>query len=355
MLKTVKELLPSAELPTEEREKIGRDAAALAADLKTLMPVPGAMSGVSFLNGHGIESYHYSWGEHPGLDGSKPLSLLEHIGGSPTIAAVARGKVSMQNYDLAAKWLGIGYGYFEKYAVPKMPEGEREKFQQFATSARPLVKRLHRTTRDMLLPALADGQFALVIDTKLKSKRFFPAQPAAEKPLAMLEPALVLGVSDAELLRKACGEYRDDFNGLIDAVRNVEGSHVPENLRIPEPTVLDRRRGHALYLPLAEGMGGEQDHRSQCGPLAERGRGVDQHRAHAAAARGHAAKRAGPSHPHRPAPGRGRRPGFRRADRGRDALDRSGGADRRRALRGRGQQGEGGHVSSTRSTPSSTC
>ena len=156
----------------------------------------------------------------------------------------------MQNYDMAAKWLGIGYGYFKKYAVPKMPEEERAKFQQFATLARPLVTRLHHTTRDSLLPALADGQFALVVDTKLKSKQFFNAMPPAEKPLAILEPALVLGVSDAELLRKACVEYRAIFNGFIDAARSIEGSHVPENIRIPEPTVLSRDAGTLYTYPL---------------------------------------------------------------------------------------------------------
>ena len=42
LLKSVKKLLPSTELPTEDREKIGRDAAAMVADLKTLIPEPGA-------------------------------------------------------------------------------------------------------------------------------------------------------------------------------------------------------------------------------------------------------------------------------------------------------------------------
>ena len=42
----------------------------------------------------------------------------------------------------------------------------------------PLIERLGRTTRDMLLPASADGQIGLVIDTKLASKQFVKAMPA---------------------------------------------------------------------------------------------------------------------------------------------------------------------------------
>ena len=71
----------------------------------------------------------------------------------------------------------------------------------------------------------------------------------------MLEPALVLGVSDAELLRKACVEYRAIFNGFIDAARSIEGSHVPENIRIPEPTVLSRDAGTLYTYPLPKEWG----------------------------------------------------------------------------------------------------
>ena len=43
------------------------------------------------------------------LDGSKPLSLLQHVGGNPAIAAVNRGKVSVADYDRFVKWVGVGY------------------------------------------------------------------------------------------------------------------------------------------------------------------------------------------------------------------------------------------------------
>ena len=255
LLKATKQLLPQTGLPAAEQEQIAKDAAALAADLKTLAPDPGALAYIGFRTDRGAESYQYWTGHFPLLDGSKPLSLLEHIGGNPTIAAVLRGKVSGKNYEMAAKWLGVGYGYFEKYGLPRMPEQEREKFQKFATAARPLVEQLHKTTRDMLLPALADGQFAFVIDTKLKSKQFLKSLPATEKSMPMLEPALVFGVSDANLLRKACVEYRTIGNGLIDAIRKIEGTQVPEDFSIPEPTILQESVGTLYTFPLPKEAG----------------------------------------------------------------------------------------------------
>ena len=107
----------------------------------------------------------------------------------------------------------------------------------------------------MLLPALADGQIGLVVDTKLKSKQFLKSLPATEKSMPMVEPALVFGVSDANLLRKACVEYRTIVNGLIDAVRKIEGTQVPAELRIPEPTVLQESAGTIYAFPLPKEAG----------------------------------------------------------------------------------------------------
>ena len=50
------------------------------------MPEAGAVMGLSFLTDRGIEGYQYAWGGHGPMDGSKPLGLLEHVGGNPSWA-----------------------------------------------------------------------------------------------------------------------------------------------------------------------------------------------------------------------------------------------------------------------------
>ena len=57
--------------------------------------------------------------------------------------------------------------------------------------------------------------------------------------MPMIEPAIVIGISNAKLLKKALGEYRAIVNELIDAVRQIEGSNVPEDFHIPEPQVIE--------------------------------------------------------------------------------------------------------------------
>ena len=142
------------------------------------------------------------------------------------------------------------------------------------TSLLPLFGRLNQTTRDKLLPALADGQIGLVIDTKLKSKRFVRGMPAVADPLPMAEPALIFGVSDAELLRQACTEYKDIFNAMIDAVRKIEGSEIPA--RFPHPRRRCPRQQeeglHDLRLSAAGEVGRGQADSSQRGTVRQGGR-----------------------------------------------------------------------------------
>jgi hypothetical protein len=249
-------LLPLAKLTDQQNERIRKDVAGWAEDVKGLIPEPGAIMGLSFLSDRGIEGYQYAWGEHGKIDGSKPLGLLQHVGGNPILGVVSRAKASAADYDLVVKWAKTAYGYFEELALPKIPEAERAKAKKFLDAALPLLARMDKTNREMLIPALADGQAALVIDGKLQSKHFIESLPATEKPMPMVEPAIVVGLSDAKLLKQAFGEYRAIVNGLIDAVRQVEGSNVPANVKIPEPQVTEGSSGtiYSFTLPKEWGV-----------------------------------------------------------------------------------------------------
>jgi len=87
-----------------------------------------------------------------------------------------------------------------------------------------------------------------VIDAKLQSKQFIKALPATEKPMPMIEPAVLAGVSDAALLRKAFAEYRDVINGFIDAISEQVGEPVP--FRLPPPKVTEVKSGTIFGYPL---------------------------------------------------------------------------------------------------------
>jgi hypothetical protein len=254
LLALVNEMLPVAGLPEDMEKRIRKDAAALAADLKRAIPKPGAMMGFTFLTAGGMEGYTYDWGGHPGLDGSKPLSLLEHVGGSPILALVGRTKTSPKDYDLLVKWVKIAYGYFEDVVKPRLSDRERKEFETFIAKAIPLVKRMDKANRELLIPALADGQVGLVLDAKLTSRQFQAAMPRTEKPMPMAEPALLFGVSDAAALVKAMAEYREIANGLIDLFREISQGSIPP-FEIPPPHSEKIKQGTLYYYPLPEELG----------------------------------------------------------------------------------------------------
>ena len=240
-------------VPAEKLKQIRKDMAGLAKDLKKFVPEPGATLGFSFLNGRGIESYTYHEGKFDET-GVRPLTLLDHVGGSPVLAVVGRHTISPQGYEAAVKWLKVGYRHFVDLAVPQMDADEKAEFEKFSKIILPLLERADPVTGRMLLPALADGQVAFVLDAKLRSKQWHQALPETDKPMPMLEPAIILGVSDAALLKQAAGEYRSIINSLIARLHDEKPDQIPK-LEIPEPEVKKVKAGSIYSYPLPPELG----------------------------------------------------------------------------------------------------
>jgi hypothetical protein len=233
MGKWVFELLKSAGVTPEQEAKIRNDLKKLNKDLKRYLPVPGAQASIGFLTERGAESYTFDWTKNTRLDGSKPLSLLHHVGKSPLLAVISREKYDPEDYARLVKWIKVAHGYVEEFGIPKLPENIQDLYKQVMTNFGPLFQRFNKATGEMLLPALADGQAAFVLDAKLKSKQWHTLMPESEKPLPLPEPALVFGVKDAGLLRKALEEYRDIANKAWESLGQIV-PFLPE-LKIPEP------------------------------------------------------------------------------------------------------------------------
>ena len=148
LLDLAKQVLPAAKLGEAIDKRILADLAGVAKDIKEVMPQPGAMLAFGFLVADGSEGYSYDWTKHAELDGTKPLTLLRHVGEAvPTAAAVNRGRPSVADYNKLVKWVKVGYGYFEDIALPKMSEKEQAQAKQFLDNAKPHIQRLDEATR----------------------------------------------------------------------------------------------------------------------------------------------------------------------------------------------------------------
>ena len=136
-----------------------------------------------------------------------------------------------------------------------MDDDEREQAKEVLEVAKPLVARFDRVTREKLIPALADGQSAIVFDADIASKQWHNEMPASFAPLPMLEFGLVLGVSDAEKLVAAMTDYRQIINDAIDVVRQHHPDDVPAGVEFPGPTASESSAGKLYVWQLSPELG----------------------------------------------------------------------------------------------------
>lgn len=226
---------------TDENEaelaEISEELPAIGDLIKSLLPVPGAAVEVSMLTDDAIEGYSYNYGSIPTLVADKPLTVLSHVGGDPVVVIAGRADVSPDKYDELSHAAEVGLKAFDALVPPEMSKKDRKKYNKFKRGVLPILEELDGVNRDLLLPALADGQKALVLDNKWESKQFCPMMPEMDEPYPMFEPAIVWGVSDAEKLEQAGGKYLGLAQQVIDLLRSIDPEEFPEEVVIPEANV----------------------------------------------------------------------------------------------------------------------
>jgi hypothetical protein len=247
-------LLPLAHLSPEQEERVQKDLKALVADLQHYLPKLGPAVSLSLMTPEGTESFGHQWAENLGPDPAPPLGLLSHLGGSPMFAAVARAQLSVQEYEVLAKWLRVAWGYAEEFGLPRMNQQDQAIAKKLIARLRPLVRHIDEVNRTMLLPALGERQIGLVVDTKLQSKQFLRDLPATPKPMPMIEPALVFSVSDAALMRKAAGEYVQFLRDVLKAIDDVSPNEA-NVLHLPKPKITKTEQAELAAYTMPEEWG----------------------------------------------------------------------------------------------------
>lgn len=238
------------------KDRIASDIEKLGDDIKTAIPKPGAMMGFAFMVDSGFEGYSYNWTENKALDASQPLPLANHLGGNPVLAIVSRAKYDPQGYETLVKWLKVGFGYWEEFAVPQMPADEQQKVTEGWKLLQPLVAKADKVTRDSLIPSLKDGQAGFVLDAQIASKQWHKDMPASAHPLPMAELGLVIGISDAKLFKKAMSDYKALADDAVAQIRKQHPEAIPADYQIPSPTS-ETTQGGTVYtykLPADAGL-----------------------------------------------------------------------------------------------------
>lgn len=202
--------LDKTDLSQSEKDQILSDMKELGKQLKSVLPIPGAISSVSYMTATGQEQYTFSW--VVGGPGEQPLELLNHVGGSPILAIVSVCPLDVEFYDAAAHWANVGWGYFEKYGLPNLPEDKKAEVQDAIKLFGPTVMAFHETTREKFLPAFG-GEFAIQADTELTLSTI----PGVDKEMPMIEPAIILAVKDKDLMDEALVDYWEVLRNALYA------------------------------------------------------------------------------------------------------------------------------------------
>jgi hypothetical protein len=253
MLAVGKEAIEKLDLTAEQKARINKDLAELAKGVETSQPKFAGAISFSYLTSRGSEGYSYDW-MPSNLDASKPLSLLNHVGAAPILAAVARSKsASAADYDKLQTVVEKLYRYGVEIGLPKVPEEQRPHVQQALEKFVPIAKKMWKTTRESFIPGFQDGQIGLVIDSQLTVSRLHLSLPAFPKAMPMPEPALLLGVSDAGKVRKAFSEYRSELNEIFAAIREINPM-APE-IQVPAAKSLELKSGMAYSFPIFGQLG----------------------------------------------------------------------------------------------------
>jgi hypothetical protein len=242
---TADELLQQAEIDDEQRRQVVEDIRAL--NLSKYMPKPGGAVSAAYLTDRGYEAYKYQTGTQPMINSSKPLTILEHVGGEPMLFVATRSNDTVEDYDEAVAWLRRTALHVEQIVEAKSDPEDWAKYQQYRGRGIELLRRLNDANREHMYPAFEDNQGALVIDVAAESKQWFAKMPESPKPLPMIEFAVVASVSDAEHLRQGAKEYFAVLRDALALMHEIEPEEVPE-IDLPKPQTRELEGGGKLYV-----------------------------------------------------------------------------------------------------------
>ena len=244
-------------LPIDESIKtdLAADLDALGQQLKDAAPRMGAVMGYEFLTDEGYESLSYNWGEQKSLDGSQPLTILNHLGGTPIGFYATRTKPQPEAYEFMRTWSSKLAGHLERAGRPLLKPEQQELYDRIKAELLPLLARLDQANREKLAPAMADGQSAIVLDAQATATQWCNFMQTADQPLPLPQLALVYGVSNSQLLKEGAAEYMDVLQTAMGKMAELMPGRVPP-VEIPRPTPQDVPSGtvYRYAMPAVAGV-----------------------------------------------------------------------------------------------------
>lgn len=224
------------------------DIAKMSQEIETPDANFGANAYFSYRIPGGYETFDLNWTKQTTYDGSQPLTVLDHVGGSPLFFGAGRMQVTGAWYDRTSFWVARITEHVERLTLSMAPidDASKAEYAKVRAEIDQIARRFDEITRTNLLPALKDGQFALVFDAKLKDKEWFKGSPTDE-PLAAPEVALALGINQAGLFRQAGEDYLRLAQESLKRLSEFAAIPIPKEFEVPAPQQREFPEGDIYY------------------------------------------------------------------------------------------------------------
>jgi hypothetical protein len=227
-------LVPQLPIEDDLKKEILKDVQGLDKKLYESDATIGAKLSLAFRSERGFESYSYNWSSQEILDGSKKLTLFEHLGSTPLAFGIGRTQYNPESYGTAVEFVKKLFHYGETAALVKATDEERTRYAKLRKDLLPLFARLDKATSEAMIPAFKDGQVGIVLDADIVSKQWHRDMPESSKPLPMFELGIIYGVSDAKLVRRGFSEYFDVTQAFLEKLHTNFPDDIPE-ITLPKP------------------------------------------------------------------------------------------------------------------------
>ena len=240
------------DLDENEKEKMVADINAgvteFVAESQTIFPTLESLYGYSTLEQEGLRMYALSELSLP-IPADQPIKLGAHAG-PDTVGFVAMRPYRLaETYAFVAKWTSRVFDNLPKFAtdpmvdgilyqleekrdralesdgdeVPEQPrlEDAQQIFETTMGRVRSIAEKVDVVTRKRLLPEIAGQEVGVFIDMQAGPNSWCDDMPAADQPLAIPLPAMIVGVKDSEKITEAGARYLNIAAESLDFVKEM--------------------------------------------------------------------------------------------------------------------------------------
>ncbi|MBX7105004.1 MAG: hypothetical protein K1X57_13040 [Gemmataceae bacterium] len=245
-VKAAVDALNEAPISDELRKKIAADIEKVGKEWAGSITAPAASMGLAFITPQGTEGFQYTYR----ATSAAPLTILDRVGGNPIVAVAGRTGDATPRYQALVRWIKVFYAHGLAVAKEMTDDNQYQQIQASLAMSNPFWQRFDEVTGTQLLPSLADGQQAIVLDGQWKSKQWAPNLDQKGAELPMLEFGLLMSVSDSAKLVEAFQGYRKFVNDLLGIARGF-GAPIPEE-PWPKPKTTEAGSATAFYWPIPD-------------------------------------------------------------------------------------------------------